>query len=661
MNLFRTIKNNFNQYIQMHPYRGFLNIALYASLIITIVVQSLECHSLLGGIAFIFSNTYFFILNYLIVFFTMTLAFLFKRRSAFMVLFGSIWILLGITNLIITVVRPMPLSGIDFVILTTTMDIIPHYLSIIEIILCIIGIILLIGLTVYWIYKSKKYVRNFKSCISPVIASTLLLAVFLCGGALNSKLEVSYADVKEAYDTHGFIYCFASSFVDKGISQPDDYSSDEVTQIIKKYTTELSGNTKTPNIIVVQLESFFDIAKYHKYELTEDPIRNFHSICEKHGEGAISVPSNGGGTVNTEFEVLTGMNLEFFGAVEYPYTSILKKKTCEAAAFILDDYGYTSHAIHNHTGVFYKRNEVYPNLGFDTFTPLEYMQYTDNELGWAKDEAVYESIINTINKTPGKDFIFAVTVEGHGMYVDEDRPDIPYKVSGRAEMNANDLKKVYMYEYYCSLLNETDKVIGKLYDYVMSSDEEFVVVLYGDHLPSIEFDSSQYDYKSDYSTTYTVFSNMTDFEYKYCSSIPANRLISSVFETLGIDGGVINKINRHHKEESYEYDLEFIQYDMLYGNGYSYAEAQYSPKSTRFGVDDIIIDSYVFDNGYLELNGRNFTKASKIVVNGWERDTEFVDSCTLRCSVSLAGNNDIISVRQCAVDGKALSEVFYIS
>ena len=38
----------------------------------------------------------------------------------------------------------------------------------------------------------------------------------------------------------------------------------------------------------------------------------------------LKVPSVGAGTANTEFEVLTGMNLRYFGPGEYPYKTYSK-------------------------------------------------------------------------------------------------------------------------------------------------------------------------------------------------------------------------------------------------------------------------------------------------------------------------------------------------
>ena len=38
-----------------------------------------------------------------------------------------------------------------------------------------------------------------------------------------------------------------------------------------------------------------------------------------YSSGQLSMPSYGAGTANSEFELITGMNLDHFGAAEYPY------------------------------------------------------------------------------------------------------------------------------------------------------------------------------------------------------------------------------------------------------------------------------------------------------------------------------------------------------
>ncbi len=649
-----------SDYFAEHPFRAHLKLSLILSFFVVMIVQGFECKSVFGGLIFIFGNTYFFILNYLIVLFTYSILFLFKKRMIWIWLITILWCVLGLANYIVMLFRAMPIAAIDFVVMTTTRDIIPHYFSLFHIILVVVLVLLAITLFIYLFIKSKKYDRSPTKAIVPIICTSSLLCLFLIGGAVTGNLRISYSDVTAAYDEHGFIYCFSSSLFVRGIPKPDEYSLNDVEKIVQKYDDVSSEETKTPNIVVVQLESFMDPSKYSShYPIIKDPIPNFHKICNEYGEGSLSVPSNGGGTVNTEFEILTGMNLEYFETIEYPYTTILQDTTCESAAYILAEHNYTSHAIHNHTGVFYGRHKVYPNLGFDNFIPIEFMQFEKTETGWARDTAILDNTIKAVESTPGKDFVFAVTVQGHGAYSSEHDPQNPFKVRGKELLSGSDMKKASMYEYYCSLLHETDKVIGDLYDYVMNSDEDFVVILYGDHLPSLEINPELYDYKSGYMTTYTMFSNMDDFEYSFTDDMPSFRLMSSVFEVLGIDEGLINKINRNHDDPMYESELGEIQYDMLYGEGYSLNGKPYQPKPVSYGSSTVKISSVTYEDGFLTVRGENFNQKSEININGRERDTAYVDSNTVVCACSKISDDDIISVCQTAVEGTKLFEAFY--
>ena len=143
-----------------------------------------------------------------------------------------------------------------------------------------------------------------------------------------------------------------------------------------------------PNVVFLQLESFFDVNYLKNVAFSENPLPHFTALKEENSHGFLTVPSIGGGTANTEFEVLTGMSLDFFGTGEYPYKTILQSQACGSLAYDMKELGYKTHAMHNNTGTFYDRNRVYPNLGFDSFTPLEYMQDVEtNPTGWPRIES----------------------------------------------------------------------------------------------------------------------------------------------------------------------------------------------------------------------------------------------------------------------------------
>ena len=111
-------------------------------------------------------------------------------------------------------------------------------------------------------------------------------------------------------------------------------------------------------MIFVQLESFFNVHDLVGAEFSQEPIPVFRELMETCPHGQLKVPSVGGGTANTEFEVLSGMNLDYFAAGEFPYNTILQDTSCETVCFNLKELGYTATAVHNYTGTFYGRNTV---------------------------------------------------------------------------------------------------------------------------------------------------------------------------------------------------------------------------------------------------------------------------------------------------------------
>ena len=155
-------------------------------------------------------------------------------------------------------------------------------------------------------------------------------------------------------------------------------------------------------------------------EYSKDPIPNYRKMMEEYSSGYLTVPAVGAGTANVEFEVMTGISARFFGPGEYPYKNILRETTVESTPNDLKLLGYSSHAIHNHRGAFYGRNKVFSNMGFDTFTCLEYMNnVTKTPRNWAKDGILTEQIMDALESTDGKDYIYTISVQGHGKYPTE--------------------------------------------------------------------------------------------------------------------------------------------------------------------------------------------------------------------------------------------------
>ena len=158
-----------------------------------------------------------------------------------------------------------------------------------------------------------------------------------------------FGNIAFAYEDYGYPYCLATTIFNTGISEPRDYSEDEINRIEKTESNlpKTKEDGKRPNILFLQLESFFDPTLVNYLDISEDPIPNFRKLMKEYSSGYYKVPSVGAGTANTEFETITGMSLHYFGPGEYPYKSILKETTCESVPYVLKNLGYSTHAVHN--------------------------------------------------------------------------------------------------------------------------------------------------------------------------------------------------------------------------------------------------------------------------------------------------------------------------
>ena len=629
------------------------------ALVLTVLVECLARHSVVGGFTFIFISPLAFLANYGIILLTLLPALLFRHRVAATILLVLPWLTLGIADCILLLFRVTPLSAVDLTLITSVASIISVYLKAWQVVL-VVGLLVgaVAGVVVLFI-KSPRFDRRLKlfAITYPAAAAALVLTI-VCGFAAG-QLSDRFPNLTNAYSDYGFTYCFSMSVVDKGVDKPDGYDSGAITDILGDLIPEDLAPTITPNVIFVQMESFFDPNYMEGVTFSENPVPHFTAIKEQYPSGALYIPVIGAGTVNTEFEILTGMNVNHFGAGEYPYRSIITKKTCETIAYDLLASGYRTHAIHNHEGSFYDRDEIYPNLGFEDFTSLEYfLNPTFNINGWAQDAILTEEILHRLTSTEERDFIFAVSVQGHGRYPDEYIPEEgDIVVTGGIEDEA----VLSHYNYLIKQFSEMDFFIGELYETVMALDEPTVLVFYGDHLPSIARDEGITIQTGEYETEYVIVSNFDLSTEGTLAGGPlyAYQMFPTVLELIDNSEGVMNRFHRTYRDhEDYQDLLQQLEYNVLYDDCSAY-DTPYEPTDMVMGGRPITVTGCSADEEYLYVTGENFTTYSHVVIDGRKRKTEFVDNSTLRVSLGLTDSLekfDTVSVRQLTIKGEFLSE-----
>ncbi len=625
-------------------------------------------------------NPLVFLYNSFIIMVTISICQLFKRSYFWMVLLSFVWIGFGVANYIILSYRVTPFSAVELKLLDAAMGVMKSYASLSTVIMVILMVVLAVA-AIVWLWKKapvKKYV-NFVSSIVSVVALVIFLNLFTNVALAADIISTKLPNLSQSYVKYGFVYCFSESLINTGINKPKDYSEKKVTAIKDSVDQKLNTQSpqatsseavdavqtatntavdvdKLPNIIFLQLESFFDITKVERLKFSEDPIPFFRECMDKYSSGYLSVPSVGAGTANTEFEIITGMDLDFFGPGEYPYKTVLKERTCETICYDLKPYGYTTQAMHDNRASFYGRNEVFSQFGFDYFTSMELMniqEYTSN--GWAKDKILTGELLKALKGTENKDYIYTISVQGHGGYptepsMEEQKIQVTDGYKSESEKNAT--------QYYTNQIYEMDLFLKELTEaltkYKEESGEDVILVCYGDHLPTLYFEEEDLQNKNQYQTQYFVWNTMDLPVVK--EDIEAYQLSSRIMEKLGINEGEINSYHQANKQEAidnnekYLEDLQVLGYDMFYGDNYfNGGENVYTATNLKYGVENVSINNVYrdqSDNDYLIIKGKDFTKYSAVYINDEKVDSEFLDENTLRVGIEKVTEDINVLVKQ---------------
>ena len=620
------------------------------------VIEAISRHSVVKAWNYMLMSPWTFLFNTYMIFASFLIVYIVRRRVFARVIIGVVWMILGIVNGYMLSVRVTPFNAQDLKVIDDALTMLDKYFNGVQGVLIIAAIVAVIIWLVYMWKNAGIFQGKMHRIIAAIVAVAGIGAIApLTEIAINNRVVSDYfGNIAFAYEDYGLPYCFGASVLQTGMELKKDssvnYSKETIAEINKDgiLTDVSTTREEMPNIILIQLESFFDPAEVEFFTTSEDPIPTFRYLMNNYSSGYFKVPSVGAGTANTEFEVLTGMNLRYFGPGEYPYKTMLKyeKNQTESVATALKAFGYGAHALHNNGGNFYSRADVFNNIGFDSYTSKEFMnilQMTEN--GWAKDDVLTQHILNSMDSTEQQDFVFTITVQGHGDYPEEKVLENPrILVDGIADEGLKN-----SWEYLVNNLYETDQFIADLISELEKRGEPTVLILYGDHLPTMGLEAKDLKNRYLYNTNYAIWDNI-GME-KVTKNLPTYQLMSTVFERLGIHSGTIFNYHQARRQtKNYLSDLELLQYDMLFGDNYVYGGKDY--KINREGEFQMgILDVSLFGmqvnlDGTYSFYGENMTANSKVYVNGEKQSTQFLNNTRIELKGIDLEEGDIIVVNQ---------------
>ena len=355
---------------------------------------------------------------------------------------------------------------------------------------------------------------------APVRLGCLAVGIACLGVAVAPErleelgVQTDVWDQTGAYRTSGAVAAFLCNLEFLEVDEPEDLSPQRLSWIMDQVEVpeETAVSVDHPNIVAIMNESWADFEEFGNLSLTEsvtDYIRSLDNAIWGHTYTSVF----GAGTSASEFEFLTGNSMAFLPSGSIPYQQYILDDSPSLAS-LLKEEGYRTLAFHPGERTSWQRNQAYPRLGFDAFKCGEDMDVEQTfEHGYVSDRSDFEQIIWEFeHKEAGEPlFLFNVTIQSHGSYTVEDYP---------AQVQLTDEPGKYpMAEQYLTLVNKTDEAFAMLVDYFSQQEEPTILLMFGDHQPSVEqefldkaygvaqADMTMEQYMDKYRTPFVIWAN----------------------------------------------------------------------------------------------------------------------------------------------------------
>ncbi|WP_324879705.1 LTA synthase family protein [Herbaspirillum sp.] len=235
-----------------------------------------------------------------------------------------------------------------------------------------------------------------------------------------------------------------------------------------------------PHLVSIQSESFFDARALYP-GVKKDVLHHFDQLKrDALVHGSMKVPAWGANTVRTEFAFLSGIANRALGVHRFnPYRAVAAGWKAGSVAHYLKRQGYRTVCIHPYPKSFYRRDRVFPRLGFDEFIDIEQFDEQSRFGPYVSDDAVAEKIESVLKFATGPVFIFVVTMENHGpLHLESvSQADIDDLYTEPPPAGCDDLT------VYLRHLRNADRMLARLRAFLERQKFPARLCWYGDHVP----------------------------------------------------------------------------------------------------------------------------------------------------------------------------------
>lgn len=463
------------------------------------------------------------------------------------VVFSILSFLIAIINFYTIKFHGSPLSVLEIKNINTAMNVIGSYkirldekaVVIIAIFASCIVLSLILKLIKIGCYKWELKKCLFRdTCVSVVAVLTIYGGYF---SPFSIKPMKTIGDRwEQAYHQYGYLACSVELIYrsNHAVDMPEGYS-DEKVKNIEITRQEVEGVDRNPDIILILNETFFDLRQITDMKTDIPFMENIDSMTDVI-RGYTVVPSIGGRTNATEYELLTSNSLQLMQGIT-PF-SILDLSDANSIVSLVKQLGYQTTGMHSESSKNYFRGRAYPELGFDEIHfegDFKDREYYGNRIYYETDDCLYNNLISWYEQKD-KDipqFMYMLTIQNHGEW-DENSPedDIVHVLNDYGNYNQQ-------INEYLSCIHMSDVAMKKLTEYFENVDRPVIICMVGDHSPSfassiIDNSFSEEDKQLRLrGTPFIIWSNF-GLEGKDVGYISMNYLAPLLLQTAGIKGSL---------------------------------------------------------------------------------------------------------------------------
>ncbi len=468
----------------------YLLIILYP-LFLSILLEYNICQNLNTTLKFLIKKPNILLFNIIICTILFTLVFLVLKKSYIsMILHGSILYILSCIEYF-----KYKTSGSHLVIsdllMTKNLSDVGKFASLKVTYPLVINFILL-TLYIFLTYKNNLTLNfSLKKRVSSCVFISLLIIVTLTTSIssnifsifeIETKAATNILESNEQFNDIGFLPYLTKTTSENLmdiVNPPENYSYDSIKKLLSvsgTTTTSESISKSFPNVVFIMSESFSDFRVFNSLNIDDSIYSNFDAVGAEGYIGNCIVPTFGGYTTRTEFELLTGLPTYAINTPSVPQNLLKKQEIIDTFPSYFKSLGYNTAYIHPFSKTFYDRDTLYTEYGFDNLYFDDNMTVeTENFRRYVSDKSVFNQIKDVLQKNENPSYIFATTMQNHQPYYGE-------TAEGEDQLS-----------YYLEGVKRTSYELREFTNWLKEFNEDVLLVFVGDHFPFFTPDDNVYN------------------------------------------------------------------------------------------------------------------------------------------------------------------------